>query len=207
VKWRVEAAGQSFTKLRAQGVITGNRVAVSEDEGMALAFDTPSKKIELFSSTLAAAGFDPIPNYTPHPKPQDGMFRLLFGRSPVHTFGRTTNNRVLGSVYSENEVWINAVAARGLAGFEEQPLQNGELVVLENQDGVRSSPIKAKVTERIRGDCVYMVHGWGHTSSGLRFAKGRGASDSDLVTRYATDPIMGGTGMSVNFVRVLRVEA
>jgi thiosulfate reductase/polysulfide reductase chain A len=135
------------------------------------------------------------------------MFRLLFGRAPTHTFGRTTNNRFLGSVYGENEVWINSIAAKSLAGFEDRPLKNGEYIVLENQDGIRSAKVKAKVTERIRGDAVYLVHGWGHTSNGLKFAKGRGASDSTLVTRYATDPIMGGTGMSVNFVRVVRVEA
>lgn len=201
VRWRVEAAQQSFAKLLANGVITGPRTPVCEEEGLALSFDTPSKKIELFSATLASAGFDPIPNYTAHAQPPDGMYRLLFGRAPTHTFGRTANNRLLGSVFGENEVWINAAVARTLE------VKNGERVVLENQDGVRSAPVKTKVTERIRGDCVYMVHGWGHSANGLKFAKGRGASDSELVTRYETDPIMGGTGMSVNFVRVLRAEA
>ena len=51
-----------------------------------------------------------------------------------------------------------------------------------------------------------MVEGGGKRANGLTFAKGRGVSDSDLVSRYATDPIMGGTGMNVNFVRVLRAE-
>jgi thiosulfate reductase/polysulfide reductase chain A len=207
VRWRVEAAGQDFRKLAAQGVITGPRVPVAEEEGLALSFDTASKKIELFSATLASAGFDPIPNYTPHAQPPDGMFRLLFGRAPTHTFGRTTNNRLLSSVFSENELWINTIAAKGLVGFEDKPLKSGDSIVLVNQDGTRSRPFKAKVTERIRGDCVYMVHGWGHSSNGLKYAKDRGASDSDLVTRYETDPIMGGTGMNVNFVRVLRAEA
>ena len=71
-----------------------------------------------------------------------------------------------------------------------------------NQDHVRSKPIKVKLTQRIRGDCVYMVHGYGRTAKGLNFARGRGASDSELITRYKVDPIMGGTGMNVNFVRV-----
>ena len=207
LRWRVEAAGQNFAKLRQSGVITGARTPVAEEEGLALSFDTPSKKIELFSSALAAAGFDPIPNYTPHPQPPDGMFRLLSGRAPTHTFGRTANNRLAATVFPENELWINTVAARTLAGFEDKPLKSGESIVLENQDGVRSTPINVKVTERIRGDCVYMVHGWGHSSNGLKYAKGRGASDSELVTNYATDPIMGGTGMNVNFVRLLRAEA
>ena len=206
-EYRVKAAGQDFNKLLANGVVLGDRVPVAEDEGLALSFDTPSKKIELFSVTLASAGQDPLPNYTPPEEPPDGMFRLLFGRAPMHTFGRTSNNRFLGTVFSENELWINKDAARALAGFEDKPLRNGEYVVLENQDGVRSNRIKAKVTERIRGDCVYMVHGWGHTSKGLNFARGRGACDAGMVTRYKTDPIMGGTGMNVNFVRVIRAEA
>jgi thiosulfate reductase/polysulfide reductase chain A len=28
----------------------------------------------------------------------------------------------------------------------------------------------------------------------------KGASDSQLITKYKTDPLMGGTGMNVNFV-------
>ncbi len=201
VRWRVEAAGQSLAKLRATGVVQGARVPVSEEEGLALSFDTPSKKIELFSSTLASAGFDPLPDYSPHPQPPDGMFRLLMGRAPTHTFGRMANNRLAGAVYPENELWLNTLVAKSL------DVKNGDRVTLENQDGVKSLPVRAKVTERIRGDCVYMVHGWGHTANGMKFARHRGASDSELVSRYATDPVMGGTGMNVNFVRVLKAEA
>ena len=203
VRWRIESAGRNFDELRLNGVIAGEHVPVCEEEGLALSFDTPSTKIELVSSNLAAAGFDPLPNYTPHAQPPDGMYRLLFGRAPTHTFGRMANNRLAGSVFPENEVWINSVVAKSLE------VKNGDRVILENQDGVRSEPVKAKVTERIRGDCVYLVHGWGHTANGMKFARGRGASDSDLVTKYETDPIMGGTGMNVNFVRVVRpgVEA
>ena len=62
--------------------------------------------------------------------------------------------------------------------------------------------MKVKITERIRGDCVYMVHGYGHTARGLKFAFGRGASDSALTTKVHIDPIMGGTGMNGNFVRI-----
>ena len=47
-----------------------------------------------------------------------------------------------------------------------------------------------------------MVHGFGHTSKALRSAYLRGASDSQLITRYVTDPLMGGTGTNVNFVTI-----
>ncbi|MDO8744789.1 MAG: hypothetical protein Q7J76_06755, partial [Candidatus Brocadiaceae bacterium] len=72
------------------------------------------------------------------------------------------------------------------------------------QDGVNSNKIKLKVTERIREDCVYMVHGFGHNSKDVKKAFGKGADDQSLITRYAIDPLMGGTGMRVNFVKILR---
>jgi len=179
-------------------VALGKPTPVYIEDGLDPAFDTPSGKIELYSDTLEQAGFDPVPQYEPPEEPPPGQFRLLFGRSPAHTFGRTTNNRFLSEVVDGNEVWLNARVAT------EMGLKDGTNVVLINQDGVRSEPVPLKATQRIRPDCVYMVHGYGHDANGLKFAKGRGASDSRLVTRYKVDPIMGGTGMNVNFVRVER---
>ena len=45
-----------------------------------------------------------------------------------------------------------------------------------------------------------MVHGFGHTNKKLTNAYGKGASDSELITKVTTDPIMGGTGLRGNFV-------
>lgn len=163
-------------------------------------FPTASGKIELYSSALKAAGFDPLPRYTPHPDAPLGYFRLLDGRSPLHSFARTQNNALLNSLVAENELWISAKAAHDLG------LRDGQRVVLENQDGVGSLPIKLAVTEGIRRDCVFMVHGFGQGSKRMRRAYGRGASDTGLMTRVQVDPIMGGTGMRVNFVRILRQE-
>jgi thiosulfate reductase/polysulfide reductase chain A len=84
----------------------------------------------------------------------------------------------------------------------EKGLTCGDWVVLVNQDGVRSEPLQVKATQRIRADCVFMVHGYGHSSKLLSFARGRGANDTNLITRVAIDPLMGGTGMNVNFVRI-----
>jgi thiosulfate reductase/polysulfide reductase chain A len=200
-KYRVKKGGFDCDELMKKGVISKKAEALYIEDGIEPSFDTPSGKIELYSLQLADEGFDPIPEYTPPEEPPPGHFRLLFGRAPVHTFGRTTNNRFLSEVYSENEVWVNARTAN------EMGLSDGELVTLINQDDVQSQPVRIKVTQRIRHDCVYMVHGYGHTSKGLNFARGRGADDAKLITRYKTDPIMGGTGMNVNFVRIERAAA
>jgi thiosulfate reductase/polysulfide reductase chain A len=113
----------------------------------------------------------------------------------MHTFGRTANNALLKDLMEENAVWINPKVAK-IWG-----ISNGQYLWLENQDGIRSTfPVRARVTERIRWDSVYMVHGFGHTNKNLSRAYGRGASDSELITKVLMDPIMGGTGMRGNFV-------
>ncbi|HBL31250.1 MAG TPA: nitrate reductase [Acidobacteria bacterium] len=191
---RLQAAGYRLADLRTQGVITGPAQPLYFEDGVPAEFPTPSGKIEFWSPQLAAAGFDPVPKFKAPEEPPAGAFRLLFGRSPVHTFSRTQTNPVLGSIQDENEVWVNADVAR------RQGWVDGAYVRLRNQDGVISNRVKVRATERIRGDCVYMIHGFGHTAKGLPPAFRKGASDNLLVTRYAVDPLMGGTGMNVNFV-------
>lgn len=161
-------------------------------------FHTDSGKIELYSEELGDNGFDPIPRYEPIEQPPTGQYRLLYGRSQVHTFTRTVNNQWLWELFKENRVWLNAGEARRLG------LQNEALVRLVNQDGVKSEPVRLKVTERIRPDCVYMVHGFGQHSRAMTRAYNRGADDQELITRYKVDPICGVTGMRVNFVTVER---
>ena len=199
--FRVHKAGFDCDEMKKNGVALGPRQPIYFEDGLEPVFATPSGKIELYSARLKEAGFDPIPEYRAPDPPPPGMFRLLYGRAPAHSFGRTTNNRFLGEVYKENEVWVNDAVCRELG------VKDGERVVLVNQDDVRAGPIRVKATRRIRGDCVYMVHGWGRKTRGLSFAYGRGASDSELITKSVIDPIMGGTGMNVNFVRIERTEA
>ncbi len=196
---RAAKSGHSLVQLKSRGVIKKAKDPIYIEDGLVPTFATPTGKIELYSNQMKEAGLPPLPEFVPPEEPPAGQFRLLVGRSPVHTFGRTTNNRELGAIMSENELWVNAKAAL------EQGLDSKTKVIMVNQDGVRSAPIKVKVTQRIRTDCVYMVHGFGHQAKGLKFAKDRGADDTVLTTKVAIDPVMGGTGMSVNFVRLERV--
>jgi thiosulfate reductase/polysulfide reductase chain A len=159
-------------------------------------FRTPSGKIELYSKQLKEKGFDPIPKYRRIEQPDSGWFRLLSGRSAVHSFSRTTNNQRLFELFKENVLWLNADSASGMG------IKDGEGIIIINQDNVRSEKIRAKVTQRIRNDCVYMVHGFGAKSKRLSRAYERGADDNRLMTRFIADPISGSTGMRVNFVKI-----
>jgi thiosulfate reductase/polysulfide reductase chain A len=189
--------GTSLEEMKRTGIKTFDRPAedlyFSPDEEVE--FYTGTGKIELYSTLLADSGFDPMPKYTKHEEPPEGYYRLNYGRAPMHTFGRTSNNPNLTDLMDENTVWVNPRVAK------EWSLSNGQYVHLVNQDGNRSEfPIKVRVTEHIRWDSVFMVHGFGHDQKKLRRCYGKGASDSNLITKVMIDPIMGGTGMRGNFV-------
>ncbi len=191
---RVSSAGMDYQALKRTGLALGQKQALYYEDGAPAEFYTPTGKIEFYSLQLEKAGFDPVPRYMPPAAGPPGSLRLLFGRAPMHSFSRTHSNRLLSDLMSENAVWVNHTTATRLG------IASGDYVRLRNQDGVVSNRIQVKATERIRPDCVYMVHGFGHTSKGLRHAYQKGASDAQLVTQYKTDPLMGGTGMNVNFV-------
>jgi thiosulfate reductase/polysulfide reductase chain A len=45
-----------------------------------------------------------------------------------------------------------------------------------------------------------MVHGFGHAQKQMLRCYGKGASDTQLISKILVDPLMGGTGMRGNFV-------
>ena len=193
--FQLKSIGSSLAEMKEHGVkLIDRKTPLYFGEDEEFDFYTPSGKIELYSTQLAQYDFDPMPVFTKHEEPPSGFYRLLYGRAPMHTFGRTTNNPLLVDLKEENEVWINKKVAN------EWGIQHNQYIRLENQDGVISNRIKAKVTERIRHDSVYMVHGFGHNQKKMKKSYLKGADDNALMTRVKIDPIMGGTGMRVNFV-------
>jgi thiosulfate reductase/polysulfide reductase chain A len=195
--WQLKQAGSSLEEMERIGVKTAAREAddlyFAENEDVV--FPTDSGKIELYSKYFEEAGFDPLPGYVAHEEPPEGFYRLIYGRAPMHTFGRTSNNPNLTDLMHENAVWINPKVSK------EWGLATGQYIWLKNQDGIISDfKIKVRVTERIRWDSIYMVHGFGHGQKQLKRCYGRGASDTQLITKVLVDPLMGGTGMRSNFV-------
>jgi thiosulfate reductase/polysulfide reductase chain A len=196
---RLSTLGLTLDEVRRTGLIVQKGRPYLEDwAGKGSPFKTASGRIQLWCGELAKAGADPLPRYEPVAEPPAGFYRLLYGRAPTHTFARTQNNRLLTQVTPDNEVWIHRAEAAA------QGLQSGARVILVNQDGATSGPVRVRATARIRRDCVYVVHGFGHDAPGLRRAHRKGASDTALQTRYALDPISGGAGLHVNFVRLVR---
>ncbi len=200
IAWQLEKMGSSLEEMKKIGVKNFKRKSGSLflKKGAPYEFPTQSGKIEFYSDELAALGLAAMPEYTAHDSPEPGFYRLNYGRSPMHTFSRTINNPNLSDLTDENTLWVNPKVARL------ENLKNGQSVWLENQDGVVSTfSIKVRVTERIRWDSVYMYHGFGHANKKLSRAHGKGISDTELITKISVDPLMGGTGMRGNFVKII----
>ncbi len=195
--WQLKQVGSSLEEMQKIGVKKIDRKYndLYILQGEEHEFNTNTGKIELYSTSLQQEGFDPMPNYTPHPEPGPGFYRLNYGRAPMHTFGRTNNNPNLADLMDENKLWVNPKIAK------EWDLKRDQEVWLKNQDGVVSTfPIKVRITERIGKHSVYMVHGFGHSDKRLKQSYGKGMDDSELITNVMVDPVMGGTGMRGNFV-------
>jgi len=169
-------------------------VPVEEGDGE-IVFGTPSGKIEVYSETLAGAGFSPWPTWEEPPAPAPDEFYLLTGKVGQHTQTATQNNAFLHQVEDEPKLWIHpaAASARGI--------EDGASVRVTSPIG--SVVVTSLVTEGIRQDCLFLAPGYGHASKGLRVAYGVGVSDSDLHVTY-TDPISGGQALSQTFVTVER---
>lgn len=199
--WQLQQVGSSLAEMQKLGVKNFKReTAMYYRSGEDIKFKTASGKIELYSTTLEQNGYDPLPRYTPPQKPPRDFYHLNYGRAPSHTFGRTSNNPLLFELMPENAAWINPLVAK------DWDIKNGEYLRLKNPEGKTSNKIRVRVTERIRPDSVFIVHGFGHTSKRLRLTNGVGASDALLMSRVLVDPIMGGTGMRGNFVTFEREE-
>ncbi len=156
-------------------------------------WNTPSGKIELYSSTLESGKFDPVPVWEDPPQPKPGAFYLLTGKVGQHTQMGTQNNRLLHKYQNEPTLWMSPAAASA------NGLNNGDLVEATSEAG--TVKVVLEVTKAIRDDCVYMTPGFGHLSKGLTTAYGVGASDSVLHVTYV-DPISGGQALSQTFVTV-----
>jgi thiosulfate reductase/polysulfide reductase chain A len=202
LEWQLKQIGSSLNEMEQIGLKKFERkTPVYIQPGSDHKFKTSSGKIQLYSHELEAAGFDPMPKLTLHPQPDEGFYRLIYGRAPMHTFSRTANNRNLVALMPENSVWVNPQVA------ELWGLKKDQYVWLKNQAGVISNfSVKVRITERIRWDSVYIVHGFGHHHKPLTYAFGRGVNDTELISDVKIDPVMGGTGMRGNFVTFLKDE-
>jgi thiosulfate reductase/polysulfide reductase chain A len=205
--WQLKQVGSSIKEMKEIGVKHFPRkkeLYINEEEGHY--FNTNTGKIELVSTDFQEWGYDPLPVYKSHGDVPAGFLRLIYGRLPMHTFGRTLNNPNLYDLKNEPKLWVHPKMAR-IYGVE-----NDQEVWLQNPKGkVSSFSVKVRVTERIRHDSVFLPHGFGNKGKitvdgeviSMSRTYGRGISDAEMIENVAIDPETGGTGLRNNFVTIL----
>jgi thiosulfate reductase/polysulfide reductase chain A len=192
LRQQLKPLGVRLEDLKQTGFVEPPRTHPRPDP---LVFGTPSGKIEVYSETLAKAGFSPWPTWEEPPAPPAGQFYLLTGKVGQHTQFATQNNAYLNKYQDEPRLWMNRTSATD-RGF-----RDGDWVTVTSPVGSVRTQLLA--TEAIRPDCVFLPPGFGHISKALRTAYGVGASDSDLHVTFV-DPISGGQALSQTFVTIER---
>ncbi len=191
LRQQLAPVGITLEELKAKGYY--RPPAPEGESGEELVFNTPSGKIELYSSTLANSGFEPVPVWEEPVTNEPDTFYLLTGKVAQHTQFATHNNKLLHERVPTNPMWIHPQPA------SERGIEDGDDIWVESAGG-RVKTV-AHVTEKIRPDCVYMTPGFGHVSKGLVTAYGKGASDSDLHLTF-TDPVSGSQALSQTCVKI-----
>ncbi len=196
----LEEADLSLAKLRKlDGIYIQDGESPYLKPGEEPEFATESGKIELYSEELEDEDFAPLPTYQRSDQPPAGFARLIYGRSPVHTFNRTNNNAWLAHEIPENPLWVNDESAKKLG------LKDGDRVFLENQTGKRSANSTiVKVTPGIRKDALYIAHGFGTFNPAMTVGYGKGIDDNSLNTKAKIEGETGIGGMRINFVRIVK---
>ncbi|MBF0412699.1 MAG: molybdopterin-dependent oxidoreductase [Desulfamplus sp.] len=183
-------------------------------DSVSFKFKTDSGKIEIISKKWEAAGIPSLKPYISPQSPQKGQFRLTFGRCAVHTQGHTVNNPMLFEVMPENVLWINNNAAERL------DINDGDYVKVTETgcpDANQNSEehlnkhfelIKAKVTDTIHPEAVFVVHGFGHKLPVESRAFGKGLADNNFMRcgMDIWDPAGGAVALQEHFVSVEKAE-
>ena len=199
--WQLEPTGHSISDFDETGVVPLTDEPIMYDpkklEGQ---FKTPSGKIEIISKKLDDAGLPSLKEYESPIKPPKGMFRLVYGRSAVHSHGHTTNNPLLSELMPENSLWINKRAANKLG------IAEGDLVNVSSEDESYSGPMHAHVVDYIHPEAVYMVHGFGKQIPLQTRSYHAGISDQKLMVGKLDDWDQAGGAINLceSFVRVRR---
>jgi len=193
VSWQLEGTGFSMEDFEKKGFVAYGKNKIFWDRKDGMKFKTPSKKIEFKSSLLEDAGFESFPIYKHVPSPPKGHFRLVVGRSAVHTHVSTQNNPYLNELCPENTLWISSEKAQALG------ISDGDLVEVASKIG--KGIIKAYVSDLIHQEAAFMLHGFGHESERATRSYQKGVNDS-LLMENISDMIGGSPALHQTFVSV-----
>ena len=212
--YQLKPAGFSAQQMRAHPrgirshVQTRHRKYAQSDaaDGQRRGFETPSGKIEIFSSTFARSGYAPLPVFsgdTFSAANEAYPLTLTFFRAIHFCDEQHRNIRRLRRALPDPFLEIHPSAARM------REIQNGNWILVETPTGrVR---LKAKFNESLHPSVVATVYGWWQACKELDlpghnpFAE-NGANVNLLIPNTDADPISASVAHRAQRCRVLNIS-
>jgi anaerobic selenocysteine-containing dehydrogenase len=216
-RYQLEPSGLTLEALRQhpEGIHlpleTRYRKFAGQENGAPRGFNTPTKKIELYSETLLEHGYPALPEYqeplvSPRSRPDLAEGYPLILTCAKNTLYCESQHRSLPGLRKkamdpEVELHPQAAAARGI--------QAGDWVEIETPDGrVRA---RAALNDSLQPEVVCGQHGWWQACAELE-APGydpfgpEGANYNLLISAEAIDPISGSVPHRAYLCQVRRIE-
>jgi len=163
-------------------------------EGFMKGFNTPSKKVELYSEKLKELGYDPLPAFrepaeSPVSRPdlarEYPLILIAGSKLEAYTHSMMRNIPKLREQAPENLLKINPRTAANLN------IEDGNVVAVSSPRG--SIRCAAKVTDRIDPRVVHLYHGYKESNCNV------------LTDHKAFDPITGSTGLKSLLCKVEKI--
>ena len=123
--------------------------------------------------------------------PDKGMFRLIYGKTAVHTQGHTTNNPLLSELMPVNSLTINTRQARKLG------IAEGDLVEVASADRSYCATVAAHISDHIHPEAVFTTHGFGKDIPRQTRSFLSGLSDQKLMVGKLDDWDRAGGGVNL----------
>ena len=175
----LKPAGLTFSEFRKIGVIVGKKqYRCHEVNG----FDTPSSKVELYSSQLKNWGFDPLPSYheppeTPYSDPELSKdYPLLYTTWKSEPYRHSGGRQIasLRNSHPDPTIVIHPETAGRLG------IQEGDWVYIETKRGKIKQ--KATLTAGIDPRVVGIDYAWWFPEKGLSSLYGWAESNINILT-------------------------
>jgi len=161
-------------------------------------FNTPSGRIELFSTYLSRRGFDPILEYL-HPVEAPWVDEELAERYPLQLINRKNHNHVNSSFHHHDyltEIWASQVLQIHPEDARARVVEDGARIRVFNGRG--SIEAMAHVTTGIMPGVVSVTTGWGGVNE---------KQTASILSPDKFEPISTGHTLNSSMVQVERGEA
>jgi len=186
LKHMIGPTGVSFERLVEEQIVYATP-PVQYRKFEAGGFNTPSGKVEFYSTVFERKGYSPLPVYSePAGEPLDAATRSgkgfpLLGstKRPAHfVHTKLRNIKALTKSYPDPLVWLHPRDA------SERSIPEGSEVEVSSPGG--QITLKAKLTEDTQPGHIWIDFGWGNPTDGK-------ANINVLVDDTHFDPVSGGT--------------